>query len=239
MAGAVVPPGDAPRKRLYRRSPGERWFFAVLLVPALLTAALVYLRGGAIEDELQQKATAALRSKGLEKTTASLSGRNVTLKVPTGESKKLAREAVATVEGIGGVDVVRVAANAAEARACASLQGRVATLADEGQLRFPGSSASLTSASAGVVHEIARLMIRCPSTNIVAEGYTDGSVLNGSNVSLRRADAVRSALVRDGVKASRIETRGFGDSYPVSTANTPEARAANNRVALTLEEGTD
>lgn len=236
MARAAVPSGDSPSKRLYRSGPGERWWFALLLVPALLTAFVVYSRGGAIEDALQKDTVAALRAGGLEKTTASFSGRNVTLKVPTGESQKKARDAIASVEGIGSVDVVHVARNAAEARACATLEGRLATLADNGQVRFAGSSTSLASGAAGVVHTIGGLLVKCPGATVAVEGYTDGSVLNGSTVSLRRAEAVRAMLVRDGVKGSRIKASGFGDSFPVSTANTPEARAANNRVAITLDE---
>jgi outer membrane protein OmpA-like peptidoglycan-associated protein len=237
MARAVAPSEGGPRKKLYRAGgPGERWWFAVLLVPALLTALAVYSSGPAIESELEKETVAALAAAGLTGTAVEMHGRNVTVRVPTGQSQSKAQQAAEAVTGIGNVDIERVARNAAEARACEGLQAKMDDATRGRGIGFDGSSTSLAGASATAVHTIARLLVRCPSAAVAANGYTDGSVLNGSTVSLRRAEAVRNALLRGGVKPARVDAKGFGDTFPVTDDDSPAGRAANNRVTITLVE---
>ena len=122
MARAVVP----PRRRLYRRaSPGERWWFALLLVPALLTAAVVYGRGGAIESQLQGDVETSLQDAGLSGTTVEMNGRKAVVHVPTGMSMDVVAEAAQSVDGVAEVRVKHVVRNAAEARACEDLQTKI------------------------------------------------------------------------------------------------------------------
>jgi len=54
----------------------------------------------------------------------------------------------------------------------------------------------------------------------------------------RRAQAVRDALVRAGISASLISTKGFGKSDPRVKADTPEARAINRRVEIGIVDST-
>jgi len=236
MARAVAPSDGSPRKKLYRQNPGERWWFALLLLPTSLTALAVYTIGGSVESELRQNTLVSLEAAGLTGVTVEMHGRNVTVKVPTGQSQDKAEAAVESVTGIGKVDVEQVARNAAEARACDDLQAKIDNVTKGRGIPFDGSSASLSGSSAAAVRTIAKLLVHCPSAMVAANGYTDGSVLRGSTVSLRRAEAVRGALVRDGVKAARIDAQGFGDTFPVSRDDTPAGRAANNRVSITLVE---
>jgi outer membrane protein OmpA-like peptidoglycan-associated protein len=237
MARAVAPADGSPRRKLYREgSPGERWWFALLLVPASLTALAVYLGGGSVEAELQQQTAASLQAAGLTGVTVDMHGRNATLNVPTGQNEATAKTAAESIAGLGDIEVKHVARNAAEARACEDLQTKIDSATGGRGVRFEGSSTSLSGAGAASVHAIAKLLVRCPSADVVANGYTDGSVLNGSTVSLRRAETVRKALVRDGVKVTSVDTQGFGDSFPLSTQDSPAGRAANNRVSITLVE---
>jgi outer membrane protein OmpA-like peptidoglycan-associated protein len=39
-----------------------------------------------------------------------------------------------------------------------------------------------------------------------------------------------------GISASRIETRGYGEAYPVATNDTPAGRQLNRRVEVVLSE---
>lgn len=66
-------------------------------------------------------------------------------------------------------------------------------------------------------------------------GHADD--IGGSEYNLalseRRAEAVRDALIEMGVPEGVIEAKGFGDSMPVATNDTPQGRAMNRRVEIT------
>lgn len=69
---------------------------------------------------------------------------------------------------------------------------------------------------------MAEVLARNPQiTNVVVTGHTDrlGSAAGNQRLSLARAEAVKAYLVRQGVAASRITTRGAGSSQPVVQCN--------------------
>ena len=101
---------------------------------------------------------------------------------------------------------------------------------------FAGGSSSLSGSASAQVAAIGKLIVKCPSARVKVDGHADASVLDKSSVSLRRAEGVRNALVRYGVKAARIEVNGYGDTFPIARDDSPEARAANNRVVITVSE---
>ena len=74
------------------------------------------------------------------------------------------------------------------------------------------------------------------SIDVVCNGYTDaiGSVPYNQKLSERRANAVRDWLVKCGIPASRLSTKGFGKSDPVASNATPEGRAQNRRTELVV-----
>lgn len=76
-----------------------------------------------------------------------------------------------------------------------------------------------------------------PSQKVLVEGHTDsiGSDAYNKRLSERRADAVRSYMVSQGISDSRITTRGLGESSPVADNKTKEGRAKNRRVDITFE----
>ncbi len=76
-----------------------------------------------------------------------------------------------------------------------------------------------------------------PSAAVIVEGHTDsvGSEAYNMKLSQRRADAVRSYLVRNGIAANRIRTEGFGKTRPVASNATADGRAQNRRVELHLD----
>lgn len=223
------------KARLHRAAnPGERWWFALLLVPALLTTVVVMTRGEAIEAELEQSAVEALREAGLAGTEVSMSGRRATVLVPTGEDIEAAVAVTEGVAGIAGVSSTRVAATAAEAKACEGLQTKIDAVADGRGVAFAGSGRAMTGAGRAAVTSIATLLKRCPSAGVTAEGHVDATVIDGSTVSLRRAEVVKEALVAEGIKASRIKVQGFGDTFPLVNKSSAASAAANNRVAVTV-----
>jgi outer membrane protein OmpA-like peptidoglycan-associated protein len=71
-----------------------------------------------------------------------------------------------------------------------------------------------------------------PDLRLEIDGHTDNSGAAAHNLTLsqQRAVAVADQLVKMGVDASRLTTKGFGDSKPISDNNTLEGKANNRRV---------
>lgn len=103
---------------------------------------------------------------------------------------------------------------------------------------FSFASDSIRSESESVLREIADAMHRHPEWRIRLEGHTDaiGDAASNQRLSQQRVDAVKRALVaRFGIADTRLTTQGFGKSRPIDTNDTPEGRARNRRVELTLQ----
>lgn len=67
-------------------------------------------------------------------------------------------------------------------------------------------------------------------------GHSDstGSTLYNQKLSERRALAVVNKLIELEVTPTQIEWQGEGDSRPAADNNTPEGRAKNRRVEITI-----
>jgi len=59
-------------------------------------------------------------------------------------------------------------------------------------------------------------------------------VKDNVDLSLRRAQNVADFMISQGVKPNLVYVKGFGDADPVASNDTPEGRAKNRRVELTL-----
>jgi len=80
------------------------------------------------------------------------------------------------------------------------------------------------------------------------EGYTDNvpiseelktkGVSNNLDLSAERAVSIANYLTAHGVKPDLISAHGFGETNPVGSNDTPEGRAKNRRVAITLVSAT-
>lgn len=81
-------------------------------------------------------------------------------------------------------------------------------------------------------------------TRIVVAGYTDNTpvgpqlqsmgISNNLDLSSKRAATVATFLQSQGVNPNLLSAQGFGDTHPVASNDTPEGRAKNRRVAITL-----
>ncbi|MFA5620502.1 MAG: OmpA family protein [Weeksellaceae bacterium] len=77
-------------------------------------------------------------------------------------------------------------------------------------------------------------IIKSQDGNYFVDGFADsvGSDAYNLNLSRKRAESVKNALVKEGVEASRLEVRAFGEQYPKCTNETEEGRACNRRVVV-------
>jgi outer membrane protein OmpA-like peptidoglycan-associated protein len=138
---------------------------------------------------------------------------------------------------------------------CAVLDGHAVPVADGlrigeeayfrpacgGELRsdllFEFNSSRLKPGALELLGEWARI-IQADAAPYRIEGHTDwiGSERYNMSLSLRRAEAVRQALVMLGIPAERLAVQGFGKSRPVADNRLDEGRARNRRVELMRRE---
>lgn len=99
---------------------------------------------------------------------------------------------------------------------------------------FDVNKASLKPESMGVINEVAKMMQEHQDLNFSIEGHTDanGDEDYNQQLSEERALAVKQALTAAGIEASRMETKGMGESVPVADNASPEGRANNRRVVF-------
>lgn len=73
--------------------------------------------------------------------------------------------------------------------------------------------------------------------NVVIIGHTDNTGTRNYNatLSLKRADAVRAALIANDVCARRIRVDGKGEISPITTNETDEGRKQNRRVTVMIQ----
>lgn len=85
---------------------------------------------------------------------------------------------------------------------------------------------------------LAAALLAHPGMRIIVEGHTDsrGSAAFNDRLSLRRAQAVRQALIARGLDADRITAKGIGERRPVADNNTEWGRSRNRRVEVLLVE---
>ncbi|MCL5031160.1 MAG: OmpA family protein [Bacteroidetes bacterium] len=97
---------------------------------------------------------------------------------------------------------------------------------------FDVDKATLKPQSMGTINEIYNVLKRDPSLKFEIDGHTDntGNAAQNLTLSQQRADAVKTELVSLGIDASRLTTKGFGDTKPMDTNDTPEGKANNRRV---------
>jgi outer membrane protein OmpA-like peptidoglycan-associated protein len=105
-----------------------------------------------------------------------------------------------------------------------------------GNITFATDSAVIAGSFTGTLGQLASTLAQYDKTTITVRGYTDntGSAAYNQRLSQDRANSVASYLIRSGVPASRIQAIGYGMSNPVASNATPEGRAQNRRVEISI-----
>lgn len=110
------------------------------------------------------------------------------------------------------------------------------TLDMPGAVTFATDSADINSAFYPVLDKVAATLGEFDQTMIEVAGHTDSTGSRAYNMALseRRAGSVLSYLSSRGVARERMIAVGAGPDHPVDTNATPEGRAQNRRVEITI-----
>ena len=121
----------------------------------------------------------------------------------------------------------------------ASVQRDLDTLAVnfKSDLLFDVNSSAVKAGEFDELARVARVVNQYPQTTLTIAGHTDstGKADYNQNLSERRADAVKNALVGQGVAGSRISTIGYGASKPIADNHTESGKAMNRRVNIYIK----
>lgn len=106
-----------------------------------------------------------------------------------------------------------------------------------GNAFFDFNRAEVKGKGEGVLEDITRTMKEQPTLRVRIEGHTDSAGSDAYNLKLgeRRAQAVKTYLVRQGIDESRIETESVGEAKPVASNSTASGRAQNRRAEIIAE----
>ena len=109
---------------------------------------------------------------------------------------------------------------------------------------FKTGSSSIDPRSYDLLTEVATVIIDTPTITLLeVGGHTDsvGSQSGNQRLSQRRADSVRTYLIRKEVAAERLTAVGYGPDSPLDTNNTEAGRATNRRVEFKIlaQEGVE
>jgi len=105
---------------------------------------------------------------------------------------------------------------------------------------FYTAKATLREESASALKVIVKALSERPKISLRIEVHTDsrGSAKYNAELTQKRADSIRDALVAKGVDRARLFPIGRGEIYPVADNRTRQGRAANRRVEfLVIQQG--
>ena len=114
-----------------------------------------------------------------------------------------------------------------------------------GDMLFPEGGYQLTANGKQALNRYVPKLQNLQNAKVVVYGYTDNlpvgpalqraGIVNNIDLSSRRADNVVAYLQSQGVNPNIISAKGFGDTHPVASNDTPQGRAQNRRIEIVME----
>jgi OOP family OmpA-OmpF porin len=102
---------------------------------------------------------------------------------------------------------------------------------------FQSSSKKLTKSSYTALNTLVATLKSHPELHLTIEGHTDntGGAEHNLLLSEKRANVVRSYLVKKGISPDRLTATGYGQERPIGDNKTYKGKAANRRVEFKLD----
>jgi chemotaxis protein MotB len=112
------------------------------------------------------------------------------------------------------------------------------------ELLFPSGDWQMPVEAQQTIGKIVPILAPKQQAKIQVNGYTDNvpigpglmrqGITSNLELSQKRADNVMQFMISRGVNPRLVSAQGFGEKDPVASNDTPEGRAQNRRVELTL-----
>lgn len=104
------------------------------------------------------------------------------------------------------------------------------------KILFAFSKSDLSDSAKMNLDHLAKILSDNPNTNIEIQGHTDsrGTEEYNMGLSLRRANSVRDYLISQGIDPARMTVKGYGETAPAYSNDTPEGMAKNRRVEFLI-----
>jgi outer membrane protein OmpA-like peptidoglycan-associated protein len=130
-------------------------------------------------------------------------------------------------------EAARLQAEVDQLKATPTPRGLVLTLGD---VLFDTGKAQLNPGANRKLDQLAQFLNEHKDRRVQIDGFTDsvGTDSYNDELSQRRANSVKSALLFRGVDASRIGTEGYGKAYPVANNVDSGGRQLNRRVEVVI-----
>jgi OOP family OmpA-OmpF porin len=108
-------------------------------------------------------------------------------------------------------------------------------------VNFESGKSELASQYDKEIENLAGFMKRFPDTKVEIAGHTDTTGIPEKNkeLSQKRAESVKSALVKAGVEDSRLTAVGYGSTQPIADNKTKAGRDQNRRVTAEISIDVD
>ena len=105
-------------------------------------------------------------------------------------------------------------------------------------LNFKPDSAELLSGENERLDQIAQVLKEVPDQMFLVEGHTAsvGYEKGEMKLSVERANSVANALIQRGIPREKFICKGSGGTKPIADNSTPEGKAKNRRVEITILE---
>ena len=125
----------------------------------------------------------------------------------------------------------------------ARLQHAIAYTVNSDML-FKSGSWEMTTRGKDMIARLSKKLAPTQQNKLMVSGFTDNApigprlqqqgVTSNQELSEKRADAVMQFLISQGVRPEMVAAQGFGEADPVASNDTPEGRAQNRRVVLSV-----
>ena len=114
-----------------------------------------------------------------------------------------------------------------------------------GDVLFPEGGYQLGAPGQQALSQYVPRLQNLQNAKVVVYGYTDNlpvgpplqraGIKDNIDLSSRRADNVVAYFRAQGVNPNIISAKGFGDTHPVASNDTPDGRAKNRRIEIVME----
>ena len=109
-----------------------------------------------------------------------------------------------------------------------------------GDMLFPEGGYQLSASGKQALNQYVAKLQGLHNAKVVVYGYTDNlpvgpalqrrGIANNIDLSSKRADDVVAYFTSQGVDSNIISAKGFGDTHPVASNDSPQGRSQNRRI---------